>query len=152
MSEKLDLIDLLIFHEGYRKYAYEDSVGVISCGVGRNLDSVGLSHDEIMYLLQNDLIRCYAELTNAFDWFPGLSEIRQQAMVNLCFNLGLTRLMRFKNALRSMEEGNYDEAARHFLDSTWARQVGERSSDIATMIRDDKYPKRFKEQRKTILH
>ena len=60
---------LLIKHEGYQKKAYEDSVGVVSIGVGRNLDDLGLSDEEIMYLLNNDIIRCDKELINCFPWY-----------------------------------------------------------------------------------
>jgi lysozyme len=61
-----NLIDLLVKHEGIRNKPYEDSVGVLTIGVGRNLDDVGLSHDEIYYLLKNDIRRCEKELDNSF--------------------------------------------------------------------------------------
>jgi lysozyme len=59
-------------------------------------------------------------------------------MVNLCFNLGLPTLLKFKNALKSMEAGLFDEAADHFLDSRWARQVGDRAIEITSTIRTGK--------------
>jgi len=53
-----NLIDLLVKHEGLRTKPYEDTTGHLSIGVGRNLDSLGLSHDEIYYMLKNDIRRC----------------------------------------------------------------------------------------------
>ena len=42
MANIQNLIDLLMKHEGVRNKPYEDTVGVLTIGVGRNLDDVGL--------------------------------------------------------------------------------------------------------------
>ena len=55
------LIEQLKRHEGVSKWAYEDHLGYITVGVGRCLDpeiGLGLSDDEIDYLLRNDITRC----------------------------------------------------------------------------------------------
>lgn len=133
---------LLIKHEGMRLKPYEDVLTEdITIGVGRNLDSLGLTEDEVMYLLNNDIVRRDKELLNSFKWYPELCRARQDAMINLCFNLGITRLLTFKKALQAMEDKDYSKAAIEFLDSKWATQVGvTRSNDIALMIRTGKYP------------
>ena len=133
---------LLIKHEGMRLKPYEDVLTEdITIGVGRNLDSLGLTEDEVMYLLTNDIVRCDKELLNNFKWYPELCRARQDALINLCFNLGITRLLTFKKALQAMADKDYLKAADEFLDSKWAAQVGSnRSDDIACMIRTGKYP------------
>ncbi len=133
---------LLIKHEGMRLKPYEDVLTEdITIGVGRNLDSLGLTEDEVMYLLTNDIVRCDKELLNNFKWYPELCRARQDALINLCFNLGITRLLTFKKALQAMADKDYLKAADEFLDSKWATQVGSnRSDDIACMIRTGKYP------------
>ena len=133
---------LLIKHEGMRLKPYEDVLTEdITIGVGRNLDSLGLTEDEVMYLLNNDIVRCDKELLHNFKWYPELCRARQDALINLCFNLGITRLLTFKKALQAMEDKDYSKAAIEFLDSKWGTQVGvTRSNDIALMIRTGKYP------------
>jgi lysozyme len=74
-------------------------------------------------------------LTEPFEWFKDLDEVRREAMINLCFNLGLTKLRKFVNALEAMKQRNYNKAATEFLNSKWANQVGERSREVAQMIR-----------------
>lgn len=136
------LRDQLKRHEGVRTHAYKCSANMITVAVGRNIDEnggLGLSMDEIDYLLDNDIKRCKRELL-AYSWFIDLDSVRQDAMVNLCFNLGFSRLSLFTNALAAMAEANYERAAMEFLDSRWARQVGKRSQDVAHMIRTGKYP------------
>jgi lysozyme len=130
---------LLIKHEGYQNKAYEDTVGTVSIGVGRNLDDVGLSDEEIMYLLNNDIIRCDKELINCFPWYSRLSRVRQEVMLMLCFNLGLTRLRKFVKALSCMESGEFSLAADHFLDSKWAKQVGNRAVELTEMLITNRY-------------
>ena len=112
--------DLLIKHEGLRLKPYECTAGDMTIGVGRNLDSMGLSEDEVYYVLANDIRRCEQELTKAFEWFTHLDLVRQDAMMDMCFNLGISRLRGFEKALHAMEEGDYEEAAVEFLDSNWA--------------------------------
>ena len=135
------LSDQLRVHEGVRKHVYLCSAGYETIGVGRNIadSGLGLSDDEIDYLLENDITRCRKEL-ETYSWFSDLDEVRQDALINMCFNLGLSRLANFKNALASMEIGAYADAAEHFLDSRWASQVGNRAQEVAHMIRTGEYP------------
>lgn len=131
------LIEQLKRHEGVSRWAYEDHLGYITVGVGRCLDpeiGLGLSDKEIDYLLQNDIERCYKEL-ECLSWFPDLDPIRQEALVNMVFNLGLTRFLQFKKTLAYLAEGRYPEAADEMLDSKWARQVKNRAIELSEMIR-----------------
>ena len=139
MMNLTNLIDVLVRHEGLRNKPYEDTSGHLTIGVGRNLDSLGLSDDEIYYLLKNDIRRCETELDNSFRWYKDLDQVRQEAMINLCFNLGITRLRKFKLALRAMEVKDYEDASEEFLDSLWATQVGQRAVEVAEMIKTGEY-------------
>jgi lysozyme len=130
----------LIRHEGMRLKPYEDVLTEdITIGVGRNLDSLGLSEDEVLYLLNNDIERCDKELLHNFKWYPELCRARQDAMINLCFNLGITRLLKFKKSLAYMAAGDYERAADEFLCSRWAEQVGNRAIEVTDLIRDGHY-------------
>lgn len=135
------LSDQLRIHEGVRTHFYRCTSGLATIGVGRCIEegSLGLSDDEIDYLLENDIKRCKQELVG-LSWFADLDAVRQDAIVNLCFNLGLTRLMGFKNAMGAMAVGDYEKAADEFLDSRWANQVGQRALDVTHMIRTGEYP------------
>jgi lysozyme len=60
-------------------------------------------------------------------------------MVDICFNLGLTRLRSFANALEAMSYGQYEIAANEFMDSRWSQQVGNRAVEVTEMIRTGEY-------------
>ena len=115
--------------------------GYETIGVGRNISEsgLGLSNDEVEYLLKNDILRCRNELLGEYDWFENLDSVRQEAMIDLSFNLGQTKLRTFVKALGHMADGNYEEAGREFYNSRWAEQVGDRSLEVCQMISSGEY-------------
>ena len=136
------IIEMLRQHEGVRTHAYKCTSNKTTIGVGRNIDEnggIGLSPDEIDYLLANDVERVEAELLAAFNWYKMLGDARKDAMMDMCFNMGLPRLMLFKKALAAMAKGDYVTASAEFLDSRWAKQVGQRAETIAAIIETGEY-------------
>lgn len=132
----VDLVDMLIRHEGVRYKPYRDMVGKLTIGVGRNLDDNGITHAEALALLQHDIDNSTNECLHAFPWFADLNEARQAVLVSLVFNMGLTRVLKFVKFLHAMDLGNYETAANELLDSVWAFQVGKgRSLELAGLIR-----------------
>ncbi len=130
------LIDELTIDEGKRNKPYKDSVGKLTIGVGRNLDDVGVSDDEIALMLQNDINRTMAKLRANLTWFDVLSEIRQRVLANMAFNMGVDGMLKFTKTLGLVKAGRYDEAAAEMLNSTWAKQVGVRATRLATMMKN----------------
>ena len=130
------LKEQLVRHEGLRLKAYRDTVDKLTIGVGRNLDDVGISETEAMFLLDSDIATVEKDLDRALPWWRGMSEERQLVLADMCFNLGISRLLGFKNTLAALQEGRYDEAAKEMLDSKWAQQVGKRAITLADMMKE----------------
>ena len=129
------LIDQLRLHEGVEKTVYDDSEGIPTMGVGRNLRDRGLSDDEIDYLLSNDIDIVVRELDNVMPWWKDLDEVRQRVLCDLVFNLGMPRFSGFKKSISYMKQQMWDQAADELLDSKWARQVGRRAERLSEMMR-----------------
>ena len=109
------LRELLKRHEGVKTHAYKDHLGYVTVGVGRCLEDeigLGLSEDEIDYLLNNDIARCREELISEYSWFVDIDSVRQEALINLSFNIG---------------------------HSKWASQVGDRALEVCQMIKSGEY-------------
>ena len=121
-------------HEGVEHKVYEDTEGIKTVGVGRNLEDRGLSDDEIDYLLSNDIDICVKELEQTFDWYDDLDDIRKRVLIDMMFNLGMPRLKGFANMLKAIEAGAWKNAAVEMLDSKWAEQVGNRASRLSEMM------------------
>jgi lysozyme len=121
--------------EGYNQYPYLDITKKVTIGHGRNLDDVGISKDEADYLLGNDLDHAWQDMAQQ-SWFKNQPECVQDALVNMCFNMGLTKLLTFNKMIAALKQRNYTVASLEALDSQWALQVGQRAKDIALMMRE----------------
>lgn len=129
----MTLEELLIKHEDLRLKPYKCSAGKLTIGVGRNLEDNGITEEEALYLLRNDIETCEREASR-YPWFETLSPKRQNVIISMIFNLGLYRFSQFKNMISAIENEDYSEAAHQMLDSKWAEQVGKRAVELAQMM------------------
>lgn len=131
----MSLRDDLIRHEDIKLKPYRDSEGVLTIGVGRNLEDRGISREEALYLLDNDIRDHTDELRARFPVVDALTPARRDVLVNMAFNLGVPRLATFKRMWAAIEAGDYHRASMEMLDSKWARQVGKRAIELADTMR-----------------
>jgi lysozyme len=140
--------------EGVRYVKYKDTKNIDTTGVGHNLQakplpagwSYPLNDTQVNALLDDDLEDVFHDLDRALPWWRNLNDVRQRVMANLCFNMGITRLLGFVKALTAARQGKYDTSANELLNSAWASQVGiydkngqpGRALRLATMMRDGK--------------
>lgn len=117
--------------EALRLKPYTDSVGKTTIGIGRNLSDDGITAYEADFLLTNDIANAMQGLDMALPWWKNLSEARQRALLNMCFNMGLHVLMEFTNMLTALRTGDWQTASKEALNSPWAREVGARAQRIA---------------------
>ena len=132
-NREKNLESWIINCEGFRNFPYKDSLGYLTIGVGRCLDKKGLTNDEIYYLLRNDIASCRQSLQN-YSWYKKSPPGIQDALVNMCFNLGIGGLVGFHHMLEYLDARNYIQAAESALASLWAEQVGHRATEIANII------------------
>ena len=118
--------------EGLRLDTYVDTNGHVTVGYGRNLEN-GITPDEAELMFQNDLKRTLDELEQ-HDWFNNAPQKVQDALINMNFNLGITKLLEFKEMIEALENKNYRAAAQAALNSLWAKQLPNRSKEIAVMM------------------
>ena len=129
---------LLLRHEGLKLKPYKCTSNKLTIGVGRNLDDNGISKDEAMYMLNNDIHRCIKEVESAFPFFHNLPTARQDCLIDMCFNIGLTRLLGFKRMLKAIEDKDYVLAAMEMRDSKWYNQVTNRANELAYIMEHNK--------------
>lgn len=125
--------------EKFVRHAYRDSLGYLTIGIGRLVDKEkggGISYEEGMYLLNNDIAGKVADLDRLAPWWSDLSEVRQRAIINMAFQMGVAGVLKFKVMVAALQAGNFDSAADAALDSKWAREDSpNRANRIAGMIR-----------------
>ena len=91
-------------------------------------------------LLENDLKR-FEEFTKDLlsDTWHVLDQVRREAMIEMCFNMGPGNLAKFKMMIASLAREDFEGAAQEALSSRWAAQVGKRADRIAERIRSGEY-------------
>ena len=142
-----NLIEMLKRHEGEvvtngRHLIYKCSAGHWTIGIGRNVDvngGLGLSDEEVNFLLEGDIARVIKELSTEYAWFSDLDDVRKDAMIDISFSLGQTKLRKFVLALEAMAIADHQTASKEFLDSDWSRTVKGRSVELAAMIETGEY-------------
>ncbi|MBU1230604.1 MAG: glycoside hydrolase family protein [Proteobacteria bacterium] len=126
----------LLRDEGLRLKPYRCPAGRLTIGVGRNLEDRGITEEEALVLLDNDIRSFWAQLEAALPWLMQAPEEVQEVLVNMCFNLGLAGLLRFTQTLAHLQAGRHGAAAAEMLRSRWAGQVGPRAERLAQKLRE----------------
>jgi lysozyme len=139
MSQYLAIArDQLPEDEGTRLKPYKDSVGVLTIGIGHNLEE-GIPPEVVALLFECDLSDAVATAMRYCPIFNELDEVRKAVLVNMAFNLGLTRLRLFKGMLAAIMKKDFRLAAWHMENSLWAKQVQKsRSERLIRMMRTGK--------------
>ena len=139
MTQDELLISELKRDEGVIPHAYQDSLGYWTIGVGKLIDKRKggrLSDAAIEYLLAEDIDSKVEDLDKNLPWWRNLTPARQRVMINMCFNLGIGGLMKFKNTLDMIERGDFEGASKNMLLSLWAKQVGARAQRLSKMMKE----------------
>lgn len=136
LDEQAKLVAEIQRDEGCRLSAYRDSLNFLTIGYGRLIDERRGGHispEEALYLLANDIQRVIAQLT-PHDWYSAQDPVRQAALINLAYNLGVTGLLGFPKFLLHMGAKEYAEAAAQLTGTLWHKQVGVRADRIIKQI------------------
>lgn len=110
--------------EGRRYKPYRDSHGLLTDGVGINLDA-GFDDEEIDWLLQHRLGKVEKRMEQ-LPWYMGLDDIRKSVFLDLSFNMGVDTVLLFKGTIAAVEAKDWQAAHDHLLDSKWRKDVGDR--------------------------
>lgn len=145
MIDRLTFEVELVRDEGERLYAYQDSLGFWTIGVGRLIDKTrggGISREESRYLLNNDIDQVDRRLREQAPWIARLDPIRQRVLYHMAFQLGVGQdgqpggLLGFRRTVAAVRAGRYDDAAVYMLQSKWAREDSPaRALRLAEMMR-----------------
>lgn len=128
----------LILDEGVKVSVYTDSEGYSTIGVGHLIDrrKGGRLSDEIIEaILREDINKCVWGLDKEIPWWRDLTDDRQNVLLNMRFQLGLSGLLGFHQFLGALRVGNCELAEKYMLESLWAKQTPARAKRLADVIR-----------------
>lgn len=138
----------LEIEEGKRNLAYQDSKDIWTIGIGHNLETRPIPDMAVKIIFESDVDTVVELLDKYLPWWRNLDEVRQNALVDLGFNLGVGpsqedkdgKLLTFKNTLQCLKTGDYTGAANGLASSLWYKQVGTRGKRIVKMVTTGEWP------------
>lgn len=145
---------LVASDEGFRQFVYDDKTGkpivkgvtvegIPTIGFGFNLASVGLSRAECLPLLEDRLDDAQEAALSAVGstWWLGIDPVRQGALVDMAYTMGLPKLTGFRDMLAAVRARDWPRAAAEVMDSEWARdEAPARAQRVADMLRTGNAP------------
>tara|TARA_A100000171_G_C2092110_1_gene125091 strand:+ start:251 stop:694 length:444 start_codon:yes stop_codon:yes gene_type:complete len=137
-----DLVNDLVRDEGSvktdrgRHIVYDCPAGLKTIGYGIEVQDHGLSEREARLLLKARIEEVIAEVDINYPFMKTAPHPIQKAVYNMAFNLGITRLSKFKNMITALEEGNYDKASIEAEDSKWFKQTKSRAERIVLLMKE----------------
>lgn len=148
----MDLEKELMRHEGVKLKPYKDSLGFWTIGVGYCYEkrgmplalltevlSGGFTQETALKLMREEIAQCRTQLSEWLgDTWGRLGSVRQDVLVNMCYNLGIGRLKGFKKFRQALDEGQWQQAAAEMRSSRWAAQVKGRAVELSAMMASGK--------------
>ena len=132
--------------EGKVLKIYKDHLGYPTFGIGHLITEddpehgsrVGtkVSEERCDEAFDQDVKSVIADCNILYDDFGGLPEEVQLILANMMFNMGRTRLSKFKNMNAAVEEGDWNRASQEMMNSRWYNQVRNRARRLVERMRN----------------
>ncbi len=122
--------------EGLRLEPYKDSLGWWTIGWGHwcgEKEPKSITEEEAGDLFFEDLKIARDRLASFLPDYYRLSSNRLTALLDITFNLA-TKWFKWR-AGKFVKYNDWEAAAREFMDSKWAKQVGKRAVEDCTLLR-----------------
>ena len=131
--------------EGCVYEIYLDHLGYPTFGIGHLVTkndiefgwSVGTDVDEyrVHEVFEEDVQTVLSDCKKLYHNFYDLPEEVQLIIANMMFNMGRTRLSKFKGMKRGIDDCDWQAAADEMVDSRWYRQVTNRAERLVKRMR-----------------
>lgn len=120
--------------EGLRLKPYKCPSGKLTIGYGHNLEDNGITKEIAEEMLKLDLevanMECYAKIA----CYSYLDDARRFVLLDMCFNMGINKLLTFKKMLAALDKKDFATAKKEMLNSNYAKQVGKRAQRLALIL------------------
>lgn len=140
-------LELVKEAEGFEPHEYRCTAKKLTQGYGRNLEVHPLSDEEKAELNEDgsvskevaekwalkELQECEEKLLQNII-YQKQTEVRKAVLLDMCFNIGYSGLMKFKKMWIALGERDYAEASRQMKMSSWYVQVGTRGKRNVTIM------------------
>ena len=138
------LREQLIIDEGQVNEIYKDHLGYPTFGIGHLVIEsdpeyglevgVAVSEERVKSVFEKDVQTVIGDCKKLHDGWDGYPQEVKQIVANMMFNMGLTRLSKFKKHNAALQCGDWKEAAAEGRDSRWYKQVTNRAERLMSRL------------------
>ena len=136
----------LEYDEGCKYEIYNDHLGYPTFGIGhRIIDSdpeygegigTAVNENRVISAFESDVMGVVSDCKSLYPDFGRLPEDAQRIIANMMFNMGYTRLSKFKGMKRGVDARDWNAAADEMVDSRWYKQVPSRAKRLVKRMRE----------------
>ena len=130
----LDLLEAVKLSEGFRDRVYKDTLGIDTIGYGFAIKDLVLDEDIAEMILRRKLDNLIDRVNKRFKFVKDLPHAAQDVMYEMCYQLGVTGVSKFKKTLLYLENKEFRMASKEMLDSRWAKQTPNRAKRLSNII------------------
>ena len=136
MSYQEELLKQLKKHEGLVLKPYKCTANKLTIGYGHNIEDNGISLSCAEYILIEDIEEAKRNLYAVFskEFFDDLKDKQKIALIDMMFNLGLSKFLTFKKFIKAVKERNWDKASVEIIHSKAYTQAKRRYQLLAEQI------------------
>lgn len=136
----------LVIDEGQVNEIYNDHLGYATFGIGHLVLETDPEHglevgtpvseDRVIECFDKDVQTVIEDCIKLHDGWDGYPEEVKQIVANMMFNMGLTRLSKFKKHNAALVCGDWKTAAVEGRDSRWYKQVTNRAERLMSRLEE----------------
>ena len=131
----MDLKESIKKHEGYVGIVYKDSLGIDTIGYGFAIKDLELDEDICDIILDRKLKDLESRIKIKFDWYKYMPPEIKNVVMEMCYQLGVTGVSKFKKTIAYLRNEQWEEASVEMLDSLWAKQTPNRAKEMSNRVK-----------------
>ena len=126
------LIAQLKADEGFSPVAFWDNEQwTFGYGCKAPHEGAAITEENASILLEEEMFEAISDFENLYaDCRGNINDVRAEALTNMAFNLGKTKLLKFRKMNAAIRVNDWYEAASQAANSAWFHQVGKRAIRI----------------------
>lgn len=125
-------------HEGLRLMPYDDSLGRITIGYGRCLETRGITMAEAEAMFETDVadaVEGAKRQVSGQTWLK-MGEVRREVLSEMVFQLGTAGVSAFRRMLDALDQEDWYVASLEMTDSRWHKQTPNRAEELAKRMHE----------------
>ena len=138
---------LLKYEEGYRAKPYYCSEGYPTIGIGLRIGPKGAPLSQYEMDMPQAVAECWLDcyldklrddMTSNVAIYKAMcacNPAREAVLISMAYQMGVSGLAGFKNTLKAIEQGRWEDAMNCMMSSRWARQTPSRAKRHADQMR-----------------